>query len=162
MDRYFFTKEDFEALCRRIMEVEQKVREHTVAVGQVVDSSGDAWHDNQLYYEQRMSESWSTNLRKLMEIKRQAEIVSKSPPDDGIVRFGSVVKFQDLESGTIFTYQISSYMIDEPQEQKEIKRISYASPIGRALIHAKVTDIVERKIAKSKKRYKILEIKNLD
>ena len=159
MDRYFFTKEDFEALCRRIAEVEQKVREHTFAVGQVVDSSGDAWHDNQLYYEQRMSESWSSNLRKLIEIKRQAEIIDKPPPDDGTIRFGSIVKCKDLETETVFVYRISSYMIDESQEQNEIKRISYVSPMGKLLIYAKIGDIVEGKIGGNKKRLEILEIK---
>jgi len=159
MKRYFFTKEDFDALCRRITQVEQKIREHTVAVGQVVDSSGDAWHDNQLYYEQRMSESWSSNLRKLMGIKRQAEVVDTLPPEDGIIRFGSVVKIQDLESGTIFFYKISSYMITESQEQGEIKRISYESPVGKLLINARVGDITDGQIGNSKKRFKILEIK---
>lgn len=53
----FFTKEDYEALCKRIAEVEQKIKEYTASIGQIVDASGDQWHDNVLYYMQRMSEA---------------------------------------------------------------------------------------------------------
>jgi len=158
MEKRFFTRKDFEALCRRITEVEQKVREHTVAVGQVVDSSGDAWHDNQLYYEQRMSESWSNDLRKLMEIKRQAEIIEMPPPKDGRVHFGSVVKIQNLELETVFFYKISSYIVADFQNEGEIKRISYDSPIGKLLIRAGVGEIREGQIGDTIKRFKILEI----
>lgn len=156
--KLFFTKEDYNALCKRISEIAQKVKEHTASVGQVVDSSGDAWHDNQLYYEQRMSESWSNNLRNLLDIKRRAIIIETSSLQDGKVRFGTVVKILDLESEEIFSYKISSYMIAGSANQKEVRRISYVSPLGRLLIGAVVGEVKEGVIGSNKKSFEILEI----
>ena len=147
----FFTKEDYDALCKRISEIAQKVKEHTVSVGQVVDSSGDAWHDNQLYYEQRMSESWSNNLRNLLDIKGRAIIIETPLLQDGKVRFGTVVKILNLESGEIFSYRVSSYMVAESANQKEVGRISYASPLGRLLIGAIIGEIREGVVGSNKK-----------
>ncbi len=110
---FLFTKEDYEALSKRIVEIEQKVKEHTANVGGAVDSSGDAWHDANLYHAQRMSESWSKNLRELLEIKRKARVIEAPPLRDRKARFGTIVKVRDLKSGEISSYEISSYMVSE-------------------------------------------------
>src|SRR3989339_1569931 len=107
---FFFTKRDYDALCKKISKIDQTVKGYTVLIGSVVDSSGDQWHDANLYHAQRMSESWSNELRKLVEIKNKAVIMKGAPPKDGMVRFGKTVKIEDLDSGEILSYKISSYI----------------------------------------------------
>lgn len=158
--RFFFTKEDYTALCKKVSEIEQKVKEYTASVGGVVDSSGDAWHDNMLYYVQRMSESWSYELRKLLAIKRQAQVVEAPPPKDGVVRFGKTVKVLDIDSGITSSYGISSYMVAETESHGEVRKISYANPLGKLLLGARVGEVREEIIGGNKKRLEILEVED--
>jgi len=157
---FLFTREDYEALCRKIEEIEQKVKEYTANVGHAVDSAGDQWHDANLYYVQRMSESWSENLRDLLRIKMRSRVVTGPPPRDGKVWLGKIVKIRDLESGEILFCEISSYMVFELEREKEKKpkRISYMSPLGKLLIGAKVGEIREGIIGDKKKSFQIIEI----
>ncbi len=156
--KFFFTREDYDAFCRRIAEVEQKVKKYTLSVGTAVDSSGDAWHDALLYDAQRMSESWSNELRNLLGIKRQAEIIEMSPPKDGKVCFGKVVKVLNLESKEVSLFKISSYVVAGSANQEEIRKISYMSPLGKLLIGAEVGEVREGVVGNNKKRFEILEI----
>lgn len=155
---FIFTQEDYDALCRRITGAGEQVVEHTAAVGGAAGSSGDAWHDNALYDAQRMSEAWSRSLRELLKVKTQANIVGQPPPRDGKVRFGTTVTIRDTGTGKKARYRISSYMIHQPIAEDGVRRISYASPLGRLLLGAAVDETKTGKIGDATRSFEVCDI----
>ena len=161
MEKFLFTKEDYENFCARIEEIKQKIKKTTAAVGTAADSSGDQWHDSILYQTQRMSESWSREFRRLLDIQKKARIVDTVPPRDGKVRFGKTVTILDIDTGETFSYEISSYIIAAERfikNKNNIKRISYISPLGQLLIGAQVGDIKKGSVGDTQKNFKILKV----
>jgi transcription elongation GreA/GreB family factor len=159
MTRFLFIKDDYEDFCKKIQEIKQKIKEVTMRIGTVVDSSGDQWHDASLYQAQGMSESWSNELRKLLEIQKQSHIIDIHPPKDGKVRFGKIVEILNLDNREASTYEISSYIIPEHRQiEDNRKRISYTSPLAQLLIGAEVGEIREGYIGKDFKRFEIMRI----
>lgn len=156
--RFLFTQEDYDALCERIEEVGQQVREQTASVGGAAGSSGDAWHDNLLYDAQRMSESWSKSLRDLLEIRDRATVVEGSPPRDGKVRFGTTVRVLDIQTGEKASYRISSYMIIESTTGKGVRRVSYASPLGNLLLGAEIGETRTGTMGGGQRTFEVCEI----
>lgn len=159
MAKFLFVREDYEDFCKKIDEIKQKIKEITVRIGTVVDSSGDQWHDATLYQTQGMSESWSNELRKLLEIQKQSHIIDIIPPKDGKVRFGKCVEIRNLTNGEISFYEISSYIISEHKQiEGNIMRISYMSPLAQLLIGAEVGEVKEGHVGNDFKRFEIIRI----
>ena len=73
---------------------------------------------------------------------------------DGRCVFGSTVKIEDLDSGTIITYQIVG------DDEADIKngKISVSSPISRGLIGKSEGDVAEVMAPGGVKEYEILEV----
>ncbi len=74
---------------------------------------------------------------------------------DGRCVFGSTVRIEDLDSGTIITYQIVG------DDEADIKngKISVSSPISRGLIGKSEGDVAEVMAPGGVKEYEILEVK---
>jgi transcription elongation factor GreA len=64
--------------------------------------------------------------------------VAQLPPGDRVV-FGATVELEDQDSGAAVTYQI----VGEDEADIRNGRISYASPIARALIGKRIGDVAE-------------------
>ncbi len=158
-EKFLFQKEDYDDFCVKITGVEKRVKEITASIGGVVDSSGDQWHDNLLYDAQNMSEAWSRELSRLLDIQADAEIIDFFPPRDGKIRFGKTFIVLNINTGETFSYEISSYFISTGREWNgEIKRISYSSPLGKLFIGAEVDDIREEKDGENRRKFKIIRI----
>lgn len=73
---------------------------------------------------------------------------------DGRCVFGATVRIEDLDSGTIITYQIVG------DDEADIKngKISISSPIARGLIGKSEGDIAEVTAPSGVKEYEILEV----
>ncbi|MBC7698346.1 MAG: transcription elongation factor GreA, partial [Bacteroidia bacterium] len=73
---------------------------------------------------------------------------------DGRCVFGSTVRIEDLDSGTIITYQIVG------DDESDIKngKISVSSPISRGLIGKSEGDIAEVMAPGGVKEYEILDV----
>jgi transcription elongation factor GreA len=73
---------------------------------------------------------------------------------DGRCVFGSTVRIEDLDSGTIITYQIVG------DDEADIKngKISISSPISRGLIGKSEGDVAEVMAPGGIKEYEILEV----
>ncbi|MDO9216909.1 MAG: GreA/GreB family elongation factor, partial [Lacisediminimonas sp.] len=68
--------------------------------------------------------------------------------------FGSTVRLEDMESGDEVTYQIVG--VDEA-DLKHLK-ISFTSPIARALIGKSTGDVVEVQAPAGPREYEILDV----
>ena len=84
-----------------------------------------------------------------------AEIINPNDLlEDGRVVFGVNVKFIDLESDEEFEYQI----VGEDEADIKEGKISYISPIAKALIGKRVEDVAEFSIPSGKREVQILSV----
>ena len=84
-----------------------------------------------------------------------AEVINpKDLLKDGRVVFGVNVKFSDLESDEEFEYQI----VGEDEADIKEGKISYISPIAKALIGKRVEDVAEFSIPSGKREVQILSV----
>jgi transcription elongation factor GreA len=75
----------------------------------------------------------------------------------GKVIFGATVDLQDEDNGNQLTYQI----VGEDEADIKAKRISFGSPIARALVGKAVGDVVEVVAPAGKHNYEIMAVRYL-
>jgi transcription elongation factor GreA len=85
-----------------------------------------------------------------------AQIIDPASLDvDGRVVFGSTVELEDAESGQTVTYQI----VGDDEADIKSGKISFNSPVARALIGKFSGDAVEVKTPGGVREYEILDVK---
>ena len=75
--------------------------------------------------------------------------------DDGRVVFGSTVDLTDTEAKEAMTYQI----VGEDEADIKLNKISYSSPIAKALIGKYSGDVVEVRTPGGVKEFEIVDVK---
>jgi len=94
-------------------------------------------------------------IRDLEDKFSRAEVIDISRLSGDKVTFGATVELMDIETKERLTYQIVGNFEAEPESGK----ISYESPLARALIGKEVGDDVILKSPKGNKTYEILQVK---
>ena len=79
----------------------------------------------------------------------------KELEDDGRVVFGVTVDLESVESGDKVTYQI----VGEDEADVKINKVSFSSPLARAMIGKSAGDVVEVKAPGGAREYEIVEVK---
>ena len=93
-------------------------------------------------------------IEELEKILKNAEVVVEDEVDLDKINIGCVVKIKDMELKQEMTYKIVG-----STEANSLKgKISNESPVGRALIGAKVGDTVKVEVPAGVLKYKVLEI----
>ena len=107
-------------------------------------------------YEEAKAEQGMIEARilELKQILHSARVITESDIPTDEVGVGSVVTIQDLETSEQWDYKIVGPIEASPEDDM----ISYESPVGDALIEAKVGDVVEIVAPIGLLRYKILKI----
>lgn len=100
--------------------------------------------------EQSMAEG---RILELEEIIRSTKLIEKEPQDNGLVTLGSVVRIKMDEGIEEFT------IVGKLEANPAKKRISNESPIGSALLGARLGDEILVKTPMSSYKCKVLEIK---
>jgi transcription elongation factor GreA len=94
-------------------------------------------------------------IRQIEDRLARAEIVDtgSAPPD--VVRFGTTVVLEDLDTGDEVTYRLVG------EDEADVSRglLSVSSPVGRALIGKRVEDQVEVAVPKGKREYEVRQIR---
>ena len=94
-------------------------------------------------------------IRQIEDRLARAEIVDTGgqPPD--VVRFGTTVVLEDLDSGDEVTYRIVG------EDEADVARglLSVTSPVARALIGKRVEDQVQVVVPKGRREYEVREIR---
>ena len=85
---------------------------------------------------------------------RNARVIEAGEIGTEEVTIGSTVKVEDVDHGEAFEYTIVGSMEADPSANK----ISYESPVGRALLGQKKGDTVEVKVPIGTLRYRINDI----
>ena len=147
---YYFLKEDFDELNRKIYKFVEKLKNISLEIGR------DCHEDRGIFtFEEgeRQKQILSARLRELIQIKNNAKIVMTGVKTDKI-SVGKRVTLKDEVTGRIQTYNIGSYMILAKKENT----ISYNTPIARLLIGAQVDEVRSGEIAGKKRNFRILKI----
>ena len=94
-------------------------------------------------------------ILKLDEKLRKAVIIDESQIDLDIVTVGSIVKLYDYDFDEEIEYSIVGSAEADPFEGK----ISNESPVGKALLGARVGETVEVQVPDGVSKFKVLEIR---
>ena len=94
-------------------------------------------------------------ILKLDEKLRKAVIIDESQIDLNIVTVGSIVKLYDFDFDEEIEYSIVGSAEADPFEGK----ISNESPVGKALLGARVGEVVEVQVPDGANKFKVLDIR---
>jgi len=118
-------------------------------------SYGDIMENAEFHYAKDKQGQIEARIRDLEDKFSRAEVIDISRLSGDKVTFGATVELMDIETKERLTYQIVGNFEAEPESGK----ISYESPLARALIGKEVGDDVILKSPKGNKTYEILQVK---
>lgn len=135
--RYYFTREDLDALDREINAVRDRIALAAKEMGVSCQQSSETFHDN-FGFEQaeRDRGMWSSHLHQLLAVRNNAEVVTPGL-NRGVVYLGRTVKVFDLDSSEEKTFRIGSYMVLNAEGVDGVQVLSYDTPLAKALIGAR-------------------------
>jgi transcription elongation factor GreA len=97
-------------------------------------------------------------IRRLEERLKTAKVADNSGVPDDMVFLGAVVKLRDVNSGSEDLYKLvgeASGRFDSDEIE-----VTAASPMGEALMKARVGDVVKVDLPRGTKRFEVVEIKS--
>lgn len=94
-------------------------------------------------------------ILKLENMLRQAVIIDESKIDSSFVTIGSIVKVKDLDFDEEVEYVIVGSAEADPYEFK----ISNESPVGKALLGAKVGDVIDVAVPDGTAKFEVINIR---
>ena len=156
---YLFLQKDFDCLKQEQEKLLKKHKKIGQALGEACGQSSETYHDNAPYddalHNAKLNEE---RLDHLGEIIINAKIIELPKKLLKKTRIGNLLKVVD-ENEQEQLYEIGSYIpFENKKNNKNIKLISYTSPLGKCLMNKKVGGICVLKIKDSEKKLKILEI----
>ena len=131
-------------------EIAQKIKEAREQGDLSENAEYDAAKDEQRSIEAKIEE--------LEKIIRNAEVIDESSFDKDTVRIGSTVRFYDEE----FEEELEYRIVGSTESDILKGLISNESPLGKALIGAKIGQVVEVESTEGVATYKVLEISRSD
>ena len=145
---------------RRLKERLEKAREayfRVCASNEEAAGAGDSsvWHDNFAYEEnQRQMHQLARRVRDLEALLGRIEVVRLRPTAPDTVRIGSRVRFRFDEDDQDQVLFIAGYDDGDPAQH----RISYNSPLARALMGSQEGDLVTFRVGGRIREVEVLEI----
>lgn len=101
--------------------------------------------------EQAFIEGRIITLEKML---RNAKVIEPVENDTGTVHIGARILLKDMEYGDEFVYTVVGSAEADPANNK----ISFESPVGRAILGKRQGETVEVNVPAGKLQYKILEV----
>lgn len=131
-------------------EIAQKIKEAREQGDLSENAEYDAAKDEQRAIEAKIEE--------LEKIIRNAEVIDESAFDKDTVSIGSTVRFYDEE----FEEELEYRIVGSTESDIMKGLISNESPLGKALVGAKIGQEIEVESAEGVSRYRVLEISRSD
>jgi transcription elongation factor GreA len=149
-DAVLMTQEDFDALQAELEQLETVERAEIAERIRVAREWGDL-KENSEYHDAKNDQSMlETKILRLRERLLHAEIHEGSVGGD-VVGFGSQVTVVDEASGRELSYTLVAKVSADPGNGK----LSIDSPVGRALVGARLGDVVSVSTPKGARQLKI-------
>jgi transcription elongation factor GreA len=154
MNEIYLTKEGHQKLVEELEQLKTvKRRQLSKAIGEARahgDISENAEYD-------AAKDAQGLNEKKISELQEKlgrARIIDETTMPKDEILIGAHVKLKDLNSGEEFEYTF----VSEEEANYEENKISISSPVGAALLHHKINEIVEIKVPAGLLKYSILGI----
>ncbi|MCX7090367.1 MAG: transcription elongation factor GreA [Legionellales bacterium] len=156
MQKHPMTVEGAEALKAELHRLKTIERPRIIESIAVARAHGDL-KENAEYHAAREEQSFAEGRIQDLEAKlAHAQVVDISKlPNTGKIVFGTVVTLLHVETDAEVTYQI----VGEDEADIKLRKISYQSPIGRALIGKSVDDTVLVSTPGGAVEYEIIAVK---
>lgn len=155
MNKVPLTIKGAEKLRTELEELKSVVRPRIIASIATARAHGDL-KENAEYHAAKEQQSFTEGRIAEIEAKlSNAQIIDVTKVEaHGKVVFGSTIEIEDIEAEKKMTYQI----VGEDEANIKEGRISFSSPIARALIGKEVSDIVTVRAPGGDVDYEILSI----
>jgi len=154
MDKNYITNKGFESLKAELNQFLNHERPEMVKTVAWAASNGDRSENADYHYGKKRLREIDRKIRFLNQRIEAAEVVDPSKLKTDKVVFGSTISIE-RESGDKQTYQI----VGEDEIDTENKKISWKSPLAKALLGKSVGDEVELKKPKETEWIVLLGIK---
>lgn len=155
MANNYLTPEGFEKLKTELQHLLKIDRPKTVHAVSEAAAMGDRSENAEYIYGKKRLREIDRRIRFLSKRLEDVEIIDPKNLSIAKVAFGLWVKVQD-EDGALHSYQI----LGEDEIDPDKGRITYSSPLGRALLGKRVGDLVNVKRPKGDIELEIIEISN--
>jgi transcription elongation factor GreA len=149
------TKENLKKMQEKLEALKSRRAIISKTIGEARD--GGDLKENSAYHAAKDEQGMNEMRIRELEAKIESAVVvdAKNLPKSGSVTMGSTVRIKALDTGKESEYQIVPEIEADVLEDK----ISTDSPIGGALIGAKVGEVVEVEIPRGLVKYKVIEVK---
>jgi transcription elongation factor GreB len=152
-EKNYITPACFRRLQREFETLRGPTRREVVQKLSEAAAEGDRSENAEYIYRKRQLRQIDSRIRFLMKRMAIAEVIDPSQHKGNKVTFGCQVTVED-DSGRPLRYQIVGVDESEPKEG----RISWSSPIGRALVGKQVDDTVSVQVAAGHRELTIVEM----
>jgi len=139
MQQHPMTPEGEKVLREELNTLKKKIRPEIIEAIAVARAHGDL-KENAEYHAAREQQSFTEGRIQELEAKlSHVRVIDvKAIPNHGKVIFGATVKLHHIQDETDMTYRI----VGSDEANIKENKISYTSPIGRALIGKQLDDVV--------------------
>ena len=152
------TRKGYEKLRQ---ELERLRSEERIKIAKEIEharSYGDLSENAEYQYAKDKQALIEAKIRDLEDKLARARVVDISKLSGDKVVFGATVELEDVDTGERIRYQIVGSYEAEPEKGK----ISYQSPLARALIGKLEGDEITIKSPKGEKTYEIIKVEFVD
>ena len=156
-DKNYITPAGFKKLQDEFQHLKRKERPEVVEVVSWAAGNGDRSENGDYIYGKKRLREIDRRLRFLSKRMDAAEIVDPTTVDSDRVRFGATVKVLD-EDDVEKIYKI----VGEDETEAETGKVSWKSPIARALFKAQEGDCVVVKTPQGAKDLEIVSIEYVE
>ncbi len=155
MQKHPMTPTGAQTLTDELTRLKSEVRPQIIEAIATARAHGDL-KENAEYHAAREQQSFTEGRIQELEAKlSQVQIVDVTKlPNQGKVVFGATVTLLHMQDDTETTYQI----VGEDEADIKCNKISYTSPIGRALIGKQLDDVVEVSTPGGMVEYEIMAV----
>ena len=155
IERYLATPYGLSVLRARVKTIKEVDRPENVRDIEEARAHGDLSENAEYHAAKERQGLLDAELRSLEDKISRADVIDPSTLSGDKVVFGATVDLVNIDTDEEATYQIVG--IDEA-DLKEGK-ISYASPLGRAIIGREEGDEIEFKAPGGTRNYEVLEVR---
>ena len=148
------TPEGFAKIEKELQDLWHKERPRIVQEVSDAAAMGDRSENAEYIYGKKKLREIDRRVRYLSQLTEKLEVVDPKTISSDKVEFGATVIAED-EDGNKFTYQI----VGQDEIDAKRKRISPNSPIGKALLNKRVSDVVLINRPAGELELEILEIR---
>lgn len=153
MKEYRLTKEGHDMLVTELDDlIKNKRKEVAERLKEAKDFVGDLTENSEYEHAKNDQAFIEGRIEQISEIMSNHVIVGKE--EKGKVGLGSTVIVNDMAEKKEKKFKIVSSIESDPEKNK----ISDESPVGKALLHKKIGEVVLIKTPQSSKNFKIIDI----